>query len=90
MRGLGSSRTSKVFLPCADKATVIDNGNTNMEIAEAKLIVNTANEVFDVLEEELGLTDGSPEWKELYDRVVLGTIARRAKTQAELDMMLAV
>jgi hypothetical protein len=78
------------LFPGADSTVVIDKGNGRLEIAEAKLIVNIANEVFDVLEEELGLTDGSPEWKELYDRVVLGTIARRAKTQADLEMMLAV
>jgi hypothetical protein len=78
------------LFPGADSTVVIDKGNRRLEIAEAKLIVNAANEVFDVLEEELGLTDGSPEWKELYDRVVLGTIARRAKTQADLEMMLAV
>lgn len=69
---------------------VIHVREANMDIAEAKMIVNTANEVFDVLEDELGLTDGSPEWKELYDRVVLGTIQRRAKTQADFELMLSV
>jgi hypothetical protein len=52
------------------------------------LIVSAANAVFEVLAEEAGIDMESPEGEELYDRIVLGTIARKAKRPSDLITML--
>lgn len=61
-----------------------------MDIAEAKLIMSTLSEVFEILAEEQGVEVGMPEGDALYDRVVIDNMLRRAKTSADFALMMQV
>jgi hypothetical protein len=61
-----------------------------MDRKEAKLIVEAAHQVFEVLAEERGIEIESPEGDALYDQIVVRTIRRKAQTAADLALMLEV
>ncbi|OUL79909.1 hypothetical protein [Paraburkholderia hospita] len=61
-----------------------------MDRKEAKAIVSTAVQVFAVLAEERGIDVESPEGDALFDQIVIGTMARKAKSAADFGLMMEV
>ena len=61
-----------------------------MDRAEAKVIVQTAHQVFEILAEERGIEIESPEGDALYDQIVVQTVRRKAQNASDLALMLEV